>query len=272
MVTARWLGAAGVELLRGDDIILIDPYLSRSRKFEVFFTHLKPKKPHIRAYLTGIQGTVRAVIVGHTHFDHALDIPELAGTFTCTVYGSRSMKTLLSLSGLPSLGRVCTPHESIALFEEARLTMLPSRHGLVFLGRVPYRGEIDPGLPVPLRAHQYRLGDMMMPVTRFGDITFVHAGSANWIESEVDIHSCDVLFMCVPGWKKSPSYTREFLDRLRPSVIIPFHYDDFTTELRRGTEPPVLPFVDRKGFERSIRSTLPRVEVLWLKPYLPARF
>ncbi|MGC9323479.1 MAG: MBL fold metallo-hydrolase [Desulfomonilia bacterium] len=263
MVGVRWLGTAGIELHYGDNVILIDPYLTRPRKLEVLLRPLKPNERAIVDYCSNISGNVRALIIGHTHFDHALDAPVCARTLQCPVFGSRSLKTLCAFTGDDSRVTVCTGRENIDLFDGSRLVMIPSNHGLVFFGRVPYPGEIDPGSSVPLRAHQYRLGDMFMPLIELGGTTFIHAGSANFIESQIESVQCDILFMCVPGWKKNPSYTKEFVSHVRPSVIIPFHYDDFTTPLDRFS---VLPCIDVKGFENSVRSTLPGVEILHVRP------
>ncbi len=44
--------------------------------------------------------TVEGVLVGHTHFDHAVDAPALARRSGCNAYGSESLARLMGLHGL----------------------------------------------------------------------------------------------------------------------------------------------------------------------------
>ena len=98
----------------------------------------------------------------------------------------------------------------------AAVTMIPSTHGLVAFGRIPYPGSIDPSGRLPLIAREYRHGEVYMPKLEMGGTIFMHAGSANLIESALNGHHCDVLFMCVPGWKKVPAYTTHLLEIVKP--------------------------------------------------------
>jgi L-ascorbate metabolism protein UlaG (beta-lactamase superfamily) len=106
-----------------------------------------------------------------------------------------------------------------------------------------------------------------MPKIELGGKIFLHAGSANCIESELQGHECDVLFMCVPGWKKVPEYTTRFLQIVRPKVIVPFHYDDFSAPLRRRTKTRNLPLLDMQRFIRHILESAPDAEIRLLQPF-----
>ena len=82
-VNMRWLGTAGIELSHGGNVILLDPYLSRLGKKDIFFRPLLPRKDIISWYINSIGGNVRVIVVGHTHFDHVLDIPDIARNLNC---------------------------------------------------------------------------------------------------------------------------------------------------------------------------------------------
>src|SRR5262252_6169336 len=68
------------------------------------------------AFRFSYEGTVRwidpadAVLVGHTHFDHALDVPAIARAHGCPVYGSRSLAHLMGLHGLAPQAVEVEPH------------------------------------------------------------------------------------------------------------------------------------------------------------------
>lgn len=257
MLEVRWLGCAGLELAINLKIVLIDPYLSRPGIFKILFSRLTPAHDLVRSYTARLAGRVSAVICGHTHFDHALDIPDIARSLGCRTAGSSSLKALLDISGVSAEVLVCSGNERIELDDGIRVQMIPSRHGRVFLGKTPCPGEIDPSWAPPLKASQYRLGTMFMPKIEVGDITLIHAGSAGFIESELDGHRCDVLFMCVPGWKSVPDYTARMVNILRPEVIIPFHFDDFTRRLPRSGKVRMLPSIDLEGFVERVHKYSP---------------
>ena len=81
MVIVKWLGVAGLEFTWNGHTYLIDPYLSRNSKTEVFFKKPVSKINVIDTYLDSLQGKLAAIIIGHCHQDHAMDVPELSGRF-----------------------------------------------------------------------------------------------------------------------------------------------------------------------------------------------
>lgn len=267
MVRVRWTGAAGLEITEGGRIVLVDPYHSRPGKAEILFGRPEPDAEAIDRYLAGLPGTVEAIVAGHTHIDHVLDIPQLARRLECRVIGSRSLETLMALHGEPGAVTVCEGGERIELPGGAAVTMIRSRHGLVLFGKAPYPGDVSPASRLPMRASDYRYGDAYIPKVEIGGVTFMHVGSANFIESEAEGHRCDVLFMTVPGWKKVPEYCTRLPQILRPEVIVPFHYDDFSSPLRGdGTTRP-LPFQDIEGFFRKIAGNVPGCEIRRVRPF-----
>ena len=272
MVDVRWTGAAGLEFFHGGSSVLIDPYHSRPRKFAAFFGRLSPRVDAIERYVEGLTGKLSAIIVGHTHVDHALDIPEFAKRCDGPVVGSASLDTLVAMHGMAGRVTVCRGGEEIELPGSARVTMIPSRHGLVVFGRAPYPGEIDPKARPPLKASQYRHGSVFLPKLHMGGLVFMHVGSANFIEKELDGHRCDVLFMCVPGWKKVPGYTTRLLQIAKPRVVVPFHFDDFSAPMRPNMKAPPLPFQDHRGLMQQISQAAPSVEIRWPETFETMRF
>jgi L-ascorbate metabolism protein UlaG (beta-lactamase superfamily) len=271
-VTVRWLGTAGIELNQGGSIILIDPYLSRPGRMDVFFRPLLPEKQTIRWYLDNVKGSVHALIVGHTHFDHALDIPEIAAHLDCPVIGGDSLDAYLHLSGLPGRTTVCKPREEISLSDRATLTMIPSMHGLILARLLLLEGTIRRDLKPPLRTRQFRLGEMYAPKVTVGGVTFLHVGSAGFLEEELEGHRCDVLFLCVPGWKKWPGYPERVIEMVRPSCVVPIHFDDFTSPLMPGWKYPVMKSADLEGFIKRVKMVRPEPEVRKVEPFMTASF
>ena len=267
MVSIRWTGAAGLEFTHNGQTILVDPYHSRVGKFDVLFKRLMPNIPAIENYLKEIPGKLSAIIVGHTHFDHALDVPAFSKHFDGPVIGSISLENLMVRSGMPGRVTTCERGKRIELPGNAAVSMIPSIHGLVAFGRIPYPRSIDPNGRIPLKAREYRHGEVYIAQLEVAGTIFMHSGSANLIESELNGHKCDVLFMGVPGWKKVPEYTTHFLEIVKPRMIVPFHFDDFTTSVRPHLKPRNLPLTDLTGFMMRIKQSAPDIEIRVMRPF-----
>jgi len=273
MVQIRWLGAAGLEIKNDNHALLIDPYFTRIGKRQIFFGRPNPDNNSVKRYLADMPETLAGIIITHTHFDHAMDAPAFASHTKCPVLGSQSLAALLNINGIYDRVTVCenqAPHE---LAGNTRVWMLPSRHGRVLFGRVPYPGEIimTPAR-LPLRARDYRLGRVYAPLMEVGGSTFMHVGSANFRADAVSEYRCDVLFLCVPGWRSVPGYPEQLIDIVQPKVIIPFHFDDFSVPIKAGGKISRLPFLDMKGFLDRIYNRFPRIEIRMPEIFQPMVF
>ncbi|MCB1154140.1 MAG: MBL fold metallo-hydrolase [Deltaproteobacteria bacterium] len=263
MVNVRWTGAAGLEFTHDGKTWLIDPYHSRPGLGEILFGPLKVKQDVVDNYINTLPGELQAIVIGHTHFDHVLDMPEILKLFQGPVIGSKSMETLLRMYGLSGRVTICKGGETHELPGGAEVTMIPSKHGKVLLGRVPYPGEVEPGQTPPLKAAAYRLGTIFAPKLTIGGITFIHAGSANLVDEELSKHTCDVLFMCLPGWKRTPDYHRRMIEATKPRIIVPFHFDNFSKAWSATMTAPDLPFQGIDRFMEILRETAPAAEIIW---------
>jgi len=263
MIKVRWTGAAGIEFVTDQGVFFIDPYLSRLSKFQVLFQKVSPNTHVIDRYIESLKSKLSVIIVGHTHLDHALDVPYLAKASDCKIIGSRCLESLFKMYGLKDRVSVCKGNELIELGDNISVTMISSVHGRVIMGRVPFPGKIDSNSKLPIKARGYRHGDVFIPKITIDGTTFMHLGSANFIESQLDGHTCDVLFMCVPGWKRKIGYTSSLLDIVKPEVIIPFHFDDFSRAIPKTGKTPRLPFQDMSEFIAQIRKHAPNVKIIF---------
>ena len=272
MLEIRWLGAAGIEIKHEHHVLLIDPYFTRISKRQILFGRPAPDKNSVKQYLADLPGTLAGIIISHTHFDHAMDAPAFAACTNSPLIGSQSLDRLLEINGFRGRVTVCENRRAHLLDGNIKVQMLPSKHGLVLLGRVPYPGEIKPAAELPLNVRDYRLGSVYAPLIEMGGVTFMHIGSANFIADELQGRHCDILFLCVPGWKAVPEYPERLLEILQPRVIVPFHFDDFSVPLKPGGRLRRLPFLDMNGFLNQIKSRWPRIEIRIPDILQPIRF
>src|SRR5690606_37038617 len=118
-----------------------------------------------------------AVLCGHTHFDHALDIPEIAKLYNCPVYGSSSLKNLMNLYSMAEQSHVvkCNESFSIGPFE---ITFVESIHSKLILGlAVPSEGELCCEHLDHLGAGNYRCGQVYGIHIKVAGVSFYHQGS-----------------------------------------------------------------------------------------------
>ncbi len=226
-VRVRWLGTAGFELTSGEHTILFDPYLTRASLARTIAAPLRPSEATLARHLPRAD----AIILGHTHFDHALDAPSIAKRTGARVFGSQSAAHLCRASGVPAgqvevvEGRRAT-HE-VGPFE---LVFYESAHSPIALGRVPFEGEIADCDVVPMRAKEYRCGAVFGVEVRVQGKRIFHVGSAE-ILSEMPRLEVDLALVCVAGWTSTTSFPERMMRKLSPRAVLLHHWDNFLREL-----------------------------------------
>jgi hypothetical protein len=135
-VLVRYLGAGGLYLEWQGISVLTSPFFSNPGRLRMPFGRLSANRVRIDGGLKGMDlKDVRAILVGHSHYDHLADIPMVAENFcpTARVYVNRTGANVLA--GLaPLKGR-------IACLED------PDQKGWIYL-----RGEDGSELPIRFRA------------------------------------------------------------------------------------------------------------------------
>jgi L-ascorbate metabolism protein UlaG (beta-lactamase superfamily) len=220
----QWLGTAGFRLTSGDTTIVIDPYISRASLSQVarrgpLITDAGAVDRHL--------GAVDAVLVGHTHFDHAVDVAYLARRDGCSVYGSSSLEHLLGLHGLATAAVVVEPHRRYAI-GPFTVSFTPSVHSKLLAGvKVPSDGELTCDSLDHLGAGAYRCGQVWGISIEVGDITLYHQGSANLVDDEVRARDVDVFLCGIAGRLYTPRFVERAIRALRPALVVAHHHDDF---------------------------------------------
>ena len=95
-VHVTYLGTGGLLIERNGAAILSAPYFANNSLFRVGLWCLAPRNNLVDQYLPALDD-VQAILVGHAHYDHLLDLPYLwAGRGRHTqIFGNRSMRNLL---------------------------------------------------------------------------------------------------------------------------------------------------------------------------------
>jgi L-ascorbate metabolism protein UlaG (beta-lactamase superfamily) len=223
----QWLGVSGYRLAYEGRSLYVDPYFSRVPLRSLLLRRpAVPDAATLDRYLPATEDAV-GVLVGHTHFDHAVDAPALARRFGCAAYGSASLATLMGLHGLAGLAVEVEPGRPYEL-GPFTVTFVPSAHSKLLLGlKVPYAGELTCDHLEGLCPSAYKCGQVWGIRIEVAGISLYHQGSAELDDEALGKREVDVFLAGIAGRNFSRRYWDRILPRLDPAIVVPTHYDDF---------------------------------------------
>ncbi len=223
----EWLGVAGYRLTYEGQTLLVDPYISRVPLSSVLKRERSVPDRALIGRTLDPALEVAGILVGHTHFDHAIDAPAIASRYRCKAYGSRSLSNLMALHGLASHAVQVEPHRVYEL-GPFQASFVPSRHSKLLLGlAVPYSGELTCEHLDSLSPSAYRCGQVWGIRIEVAGISLYHQGSADLIDDEVPTGGVDLFLAGIAGRSFTSDYWSRILGRLSPGVVVASHYDDF---------------------------------------------
>jgi L-ascorbate metabolism protein UlaG (beta-lactamase superfamily) len=234
-VRVTFLGVATLLIDDGETALMTDGFFSRPSKLASALGSIAPDRERIAASLrrAGVD-RLAAVIVVHSHYDHAMDAPEVARLTGALVVGSPSTANVARGWQLPE-AQIRIP-EPLApqRFGAFTVTLVPSRHfphGMAM-------GEIDAPLVPPARATDYREGGSYSVLIEHPLGSLLVQGSAGWIDGALASRHADVALLGIGalGSKDATyreTYYREVVDAVGARCVIPIHFDDFTLPLNQ---------------------------------------
>jgi L-ascorbate metabolism protein UlaG (beta-lactamase superfamily) len=226
-----WLGVSGYCLTYEGSTLYIDPYVSRVPLRSLLLRRRALPDPAMLDAYAHPPGTAVGILVGHTHFDHAVDTPAIAARHRVHAYGSSSLAHLMALHGLGELAIEIEPHRPYEIGPFVA-TFVPSRHSKLLFGRkVPMDGPLTCDALDGLVPSAYRCGPVYGIRLEVAGISLYHQGSADLDDDELAHDPVDVFLAGIAGREVTPRYWERVLPRLDPRVIVPTHYDDFFAPL-----------------------------------------
>ena len=250
----QWLGTAGFRLQLGGKHLWFDPHLSRHSLRQVALGRIAPVPSRVLADVDAAD----AVLVGHSHFDHAIDAPLIARHFGAHVYGAEDTLVYCRGQGVPE-AQLHPLRGDAATYALGPYTIAARRsvHSPFALGRVPFPGGILEPFQLPASAARWRVGQVLAlhvtaeatPGRRW---TVAHIGSAALLDAELQGLQADVVLACTIGRHATPNFTHRLIDALRPKLVVPCHWDAFW----RPLDAPLrqIPSNDLRGFLLEVAS------------------
>ena len=230
--TVTWTGVAGFVFEFAGVRIAFDPFVTRPNLLATLFRAAKSDRGAVARAFSGLD----AVFVGHTHFDHAMDLSAVAAASPrAVIHGSATTVEACRRLGVDP-GRLGAATDG-ARFEVGpfRVEAVRAEHGIVPVVRWFDRIEM-PSRGMPCTPFRWPRGEVFAWRVEVAGRSFHVQGSAGIDDAALARQDpCDVLIACLAARKGTPRYLGRLGERLRPSVLVPCHHDDFFRPL---SEPP----------------------------------
>jgi L-ascorbate metabolism protein UlaG (beta-lactamase superfamily) len=232
-----WLGTAGFIIKAPEGEIAFDPFLSRGKGEPSPFT---PKS---------FQNS-QAIFMGHGHFDHAFDIPQIAAQTDLKIFAPGLTGQVLKLRGVPS-ARIFNADNKEVLFKSFKMRAFHSSHVKFDLPLVISTAK---RCGVKGCIHACGLG-LFYPKGLVQTYFFESKGkkvlfisSAGCTEKELMAYrklEVDYLLAPLQGHTSIQSIAAKHTAIIQPKIVIPHHHDDFY--------PPLSQSISVDGFREELK-------------------
>jgi L-ascorbate metabolism protein UlaG (beta-lactamase superfamily) len=224
-VSARFLGVTTILLHDGQTAVLTDGFFSRPGILQMLLGKIEPDPARIDATLQRAKiAKLAAVLVAHSHHDHALDSAAVARRTGALLIGSESTANIGRGETFPEDRiRVIKGGETFT-FGQFKVTVFKSPHSPNPL----FEGEISSPLRAPARAHEYKEGGNFSFLIEHGGRSILIHASANFAPGIYKDTRADVVFLGIGGLGKqsnefADNYWREVVQATGAKLVVPIH-------------------------------------------------
>jgi hypothetical protein len=294
-----YLGSAGYLISYKNKSILTAPFFSNPPLEKVLFGNISANTSVIDRYFP--QNTnPDALLIGHAHYDHLLDIPYISQKYMpdTKIYGSVTAQNILApvfgQSKIITINKYAASQENVGAWfiinsdqqkGAIRFMAIESGHaphvGLPGFNFSLFKGKItEPLMALPEKAEGWKEGQTFSFLIDFivddGEIDFriFYQDAASppplGLPSSVllkDGRQIDLAILCVPGYQQVEDYPEAFIKVLNPKNIILGHWENFFAPYTQNPDSlqPV-PFLNPADFINRLEKVLSQ-DAKW---YLPA--
>ena len=252
----RYLGAGGVLFQRGRDSIMTAPFFSNPSLLRVALGRIEYDPRAADRSLGPIAADIKdtnAILVGHAHYDHLMDLPYIKETYLpkARIYGSDTARYIMAAyPGVPhddvvsvehSLGEAHRSGKWWKVSTRVRFMALRSEHAPIVFHHKFVPGTYDKPLQeIPTKASDWREGQTIAYLIDFLDdaggidfrIFYQDAGSTPPLgippdDDAVGMRRFDVAVLCIPGFDQVEGYPEAIVTRLNPRFVVGIHWENF---------------------------------------------
>ena len=278
-----YLGTAGWEISDGTTTILIDPYVSRIRgpappgggtgspvggDNRRAYTWDDVATPDLAAIAAHIRGA-DYILVTHTHYDHVLDVPQIALRTGATVIGTESTENVMRAYGIAERQLITVRGGEDFEFGKFSLKVIPSIHSPLDHKHY-FSSETAPaGMKAPLTLRQiHPEGGTLAYLVRFRGHQILAFGGMNCIEREIQGLQPDVVLVGAGASRKELyDYTGRLMRALHfPPLVLPTHWDNFLAPYEASQQPAIDAL---QSFVQEVKAASPQTKVIVPKYFEP---
>ncbi len=234
-VSVAFLGVATLLFSDGHTHLMTDGFFTRVSYLDGLRNRAVAPDRDAVARALARAGVTRlaAVMAVHSHYDHAMDAPEVARRTGALLLGSRTTAWIGRGDGLPEEQiRVVEPGVPIRL-GDFTVTFHESRHVPLPFGLGRLDEELDAPLVPPVGVSDYPMGGAFTIEIAHPLGTTLVQGSANFLEGALQgVQAHTVLLGTGALGRRDPTYREAYYQALLDGVgahrVIPIHFDDLT--------------------------------------------
>ena len=238
-VTATWFGISTLLFDDGETQILIDGTFTRVSAADLLLQRkIRSDIGNINFILDEYRvERLAAIVPVHAHFDHAIDVGNVANRSAALVLGSESIANIARGAQVPvDQYQILADRES-RHFGNFTVTTVASNHVPTRFGGDGWSpGHITEPLMQPARPSAWRRGSAVTVIVAHPLGTTIVQGSAGFREGQLEAFAADTVFLGVAGLASqgqefAERYWHELVTTSGAERVIALHFDDFTQPL-----------------------------------------
>jgi len=236
----KWLGTAGFEFKTGDHVFLVDPFVSRN-------PYASPKQ----GLNPGDMKKASRIFISHGHFDHILDVPQIALQTKADIYCSEAAGRFLKNH------QVDTRQIKAVRMDKKTFHFQGYDGQAVFSNHIKFDAKLVLSTLLKINMQVFKLFSLFQKFPcgqvlswRFyieGKIIqfFGSAGSSLKALEKMGEIPIDILLLPLQGHSDICRIGVDYVTHLKPRIVIPHHYDNFF--------PPISKVINIQPFVNEIK-------------------
>ncbi len=242
-VTVQFVGVSTVVVSDDSTTIMTDGFFTRPTAIDLIFGVIEPDTADIRWSLQrlGLE-KLDGIFVAHSHFDHAMDAPEVARLTGAKMYGSESTANIGRGWNLPESQMEVLQNGKPIQIGKFTITPIESRH-YQFANPAMQEKALggkqvitEPLIP-PVKAEDYKMGGAYTFLFEHPKGSFLLQSSAGWLEGSLEGIQSDIVLLGIGGLgaqteEYQATYFKELVDELEAKQAFLVHWDAFTSSIR----------------------------------------
>lgn len=301
-------GCSGFYLETENEALLHDPFLSNITLTKQFSTS-RSDTAKIEEYLHTVfppgqkeKASLKAILNGHCHYDHLLDIPylfyhRLFDYGQPYLYGSDEMKRIMQAwdsvrfaereSYIQSVESFASDHDSLRgwlKIPHSQIRILPilTEHAPHYYGNILFFGGTAnlESNHILKSGSAWKEGQTMAYLIDFLDAEgnktlriYIQSAGANpplgLPPTEID--NVDIVILCAASFQYVKMHPESLIQRLKPRLVIVSHWENFFKPLEKLEQTPmVVPLTNMKKFVKrlkvAVRDSISGDTIPWIIP------